>query len=835
MPRPKVTTRPSEPPVDALLLYLKARDALMDGKRFSAITLLQRAIDLDPDSFELYMTLAQARQNPGGGDPRMIEALKQAATIQPDNLQAQAGLGRQYLADGDLDKAIYHLRLARQTPQYQDHADQAAAVDLFLARSLQQKGYTQAALQVYADLLQRLEHPDISIRDNPQLMMLASRPELIYLDVARLHEHLGQSDQALAAYEAAAERAPDDFELNARVVTLLSGMNRHKQAMNRALDLVSRFGGSAQSLQLLNTTYRQAGEANRVADDLQQLSQSHPKDKGLTLALAQTLSNRGDTARAEAMLIDAQRQNPDDPVFLQRLFQTYNHAGNVTAAAQLLIRYSAAHPAMQDVVEPLWQDLLRPGRKDRLTLTQLHKLEVPQEQQAAKLFWIARAADAAQRSAQARQALEQAVELSPPFAPAARAMLNVCWERDGWTAAQKAAAGDKLADLIKGKGDAALSNELRGINALRQNQLDAAAKALRQAIAAGDNDSDVQLTYGQVLLRQGKAGDYEQLVGNLIRNNGDDDDAWQALFQFYIQQNQTPRAVRLLGKWLGEHPDSARARLIQASVYLRTGQTDPAEKLLLKLVNDPQVQPMALGMLQDVYAKTGQVRKYVALLEELRKAQPVNLLILSQLVDVYNDLKQPDKAVSDLNAARAVAADDPGALYLLAHLYQTAGQKQTGEDLLQQALKIDPDYAPANNDLGYSWADEGKNLPQAEKMIRDAVKVDPDNTSFLDSLGWVLYKLGRFDEARAELTKAAVGENPDPVILNHLGDTLYRLAKKAEAAKLWQRSLDGIGKMPEPRDELKRLQGDLERKLGQFRQNQPVGVASSLADEATRT
>jgi tetratricopeptide (TPR) repeat protein len=835
MPKPvRSATAPARPPVESLVLYAQARDALRDGRRFSAITLLQRAIALDPDSFDLYFTLAQARQGPGAGDEQVIDALNKAVALRPDSLQAQASLGRQYLAKGDMEQAIAHLRLARQTPAYRGNGDEAAAVDLFLGRALQQKGYTQAALDAYDTLLGRLEHPDISMRGNPQLMMLASEPETLYLNVAQLHEQLGQREAALKAYEAAARHDSDDFDTNALVVTALTKMGRSQQAMDRALQLVSQFRGSPPSLKLLNQTYKAAGKSDQVASDLQRLSQSHPDDRGLMLALAQTFQDHGDTARAEAMLLSARQSQPNDPTLLQRLFDLYNASHQVARAAGLLIDYSAAHPRRQDQLASMWQELLRPDRSDRLSLADLDKVDVPNTAQGAKLFWIARIADMGQRSAAARTALHDALALPTPFAPAYQALLGVYWDHDGWTPAQKAQASSKLVDLAKQKGDPALSAELAGLNALRQNQLDQAATAFTQAIKLGDNGADVRLAQATVLHRQGKNADYERSLWSIVGDHADDDDAWQALFQYYIQANQPSRAVSVLGKWLSDNPAAARPRLVQAGVYLRAGRTAQAEALLLGLLKSPTDRSAALSMLGELYAGSGHPEKYVALLQKQRQDRPADLFVLEQLVDVYTDQKRPADAVRALDAARAVV-HDPETLYYLSHLYQLAGQKPTSEEVLQQALKLDPTYAPANNDLGYTWAEQGIHLPQAETMVRTALKIDPDNTSFLDSLGWVLYKQGRFEEARESLQKAAVGESPDPVILNHLGDTLYRLSNKAQAAKLWQQSLERIGKLPAPRDELKQLQVELHRKLMQSRQNQPASVAPSIADKATRT
>src|SRR5204863_8465629 len=115
-------------------------------------------------------------------------------------------------------------------------------------------------------------------------------------------------------------------------------------------------------------------------------------------------------------------------------------------------------------------------------------------------------------------------------------------------------------------------------------------------------------------------------------------------------------------------------------------------------------------------------------------------------------------------------------------LYMRMGVTEATERVFEHVVSIEPAHAVACNDLGYCWAEQGKNLLRAESLIRPAVEKEPDNQSYLDSLGWVLYKRGRFDQARAAL-EDAIGSSslPDPVSLDHLADTLYRLNRKDDA------------------------------------------------------
>jgi Flp pilus assembly protein TadD len=155
-------------------------------------------------------------------------------------------------------------------------------------------------------------------------------------------------------------------------------------------------------------------------------------------------------------------------------------------------------------------------------------------------------------------------------------------------------------------------------------------------------------------------------------------------------------------------------------------------------------------------------------------------------------------------------------LYYVAHLYERVDQRQTTELVLGDVLKIDPRHAPAGNDLGYTLADEGKELDRAESLIRMAVEVEPDNTSYLDSLGWVLYKRGKFEEARKLLEQAVEPlDSADPVVLDHLADTLYRLDRRDEAKQMWQRTKERLATGGN-REDLAELKPKLDAKLKQF-------------------
>jgi tetratricopeptide (TPR) repeat protein len=147
--------------------------------------------------------------------------------------------------------------------------------------------------------------------------------------------------------------------------------------------------------------------------------------------------------------------------------------------------------------------------------------------------------------------------------------------------------------------------------------------------------------------------------------------------------------------------------------------------------------------------------------------------------------------------------------YLLSHVYSRAGKQAEAEAELLACLRIDAGNAAVGNDLAYLYAEANHKLDEAEKLIRAAVEQDRkarqdapalrpgtakefhDNACYIDTLGWVLYRQGRHEEARRELERAtALPDGGDPVIWDHLGDTYQALGQPAEAATAWRKALD---------------------------------------------
>lgn len=181
------------------------------------------------------------------------------------------------------------------------------------------------------------------------------------------------------------------------------------------------------------------------------------------------------------------------------------------------------------------------------------------------------------------------------------------------------------------------------------------------------------------------------------------------------------------------------------------------------------------------------------------------------LGSLYSQLRQWDKAIAiyqgNLEAEGTPEDQIRRTRSGLSNAYVQSGDLKRGQEELEIIYREAPDDVGINNDLGYLYADQGIKLEQAEKMIRIAVEAEPENRAYLDSLGWVLFKLERNEEALKALLKA----NSDPdyrdsTIIEHLGDVQNALDQKEAAQKSWQEALDVEQKSAAPGDDIiKRL------------------------------
>jgi tetratricopeptide (TPR) repeat protein len=110
---------------------------------------------------------------------------------------------------------------------------------------------------------------------------------------------------------------------------------------------------------------------------------------------------------------------------------------------------------------------------------------------------------------------------------------------------------------------------------------------------------------------------------------------------------------------------------------------------------------------------------------------------------------------------------------------------------MEKAIELNPHNAAALNYLGYTWAENGIRLEEAEALIRRALELSPNDGFYVDSLGWVYYQRGQYQQAIEQLERALELAGDDPTITEHLADAYRETAQPRKALGLYEQALRG--------------------------------------------
>ena len=191
----------------------------------------------------------------------------------------------------------------------------------------------------------------------------------------------------------------------------------------------------------------------------------------------------------------------------------------------------------------------------------------------------------------------------------------------------------------------------------------------------------------------------------------------------------------------------------------------------------------------------------IATLNAMAAERPDRTDAASALGDVFRiDERYQEAAVAyDMAIERLTAVENHHwrLFYVRGIAFERLGEWPKAEADFLRALELEPDQPLVLNYLGYSWVEQRERLDEARTMIEKAVELRPNDGYIVDSLGWVAYRLGDFEEAVYQLELAVELVPGDPIINDHLGDAYWQVGRLHEAQFQWQRVLT-----LEPEDEL---------------------------------
>lgn len=628
------------------------------------------------------------------------------------------------------------------------------------------------------------------------------------------YSHLGlgylyfrDRENALRYLRLASQYDPDNFEVHLRLALTAEKIGKPDEAITeyekalKVTDCPAKITMLDDIYLRLPQLYEQAGKDDQALAKLRELralvkelplnyarnsSLRKWRDKPafLHLKMARLLMNQGKTEAALSELQEARKLSPDSTELDMLLAQAYRDRGDYTQAAE----------ACQGLIERRPRD-----QQAMLLLADIHQ-RAGNASEARKLYeqLVARRS----REGEPYERLSETLAAEGEFA---RALVVLA------KGVEAGATWEKLApriDELLGKAANAkeILEEALGSTAEGERRFCFYFISGRLAELAEDSASAIQYyekskelfpsfspAYAYQALAQIKLGSSADAIVTLEQARAKNvffPHLNELLGKLYFEEDRLTEAEQAFKEELKKHGSSPAAHFFLGLTYERLANTSSAqEELRTALDLDPENLAMLNAFARFYLRHHMQVDEAIKLVKRALDKEPDKPELVSDLAWAHYLKGNGPEADKLLQRAEELAGVDVEAHYYIASVLHRLEMQKQVEAKLRYILTLDPGHAPSNNDLGYLYAQQDKNLEEARGLVGRALEKEPDNAAYIDSLGWVYFKQGKLEDALEQLQRAGLGAS-DAEIYEHLGDVLDKLGRKEEARDAWRKALE---------------------------------------------
>ena len=373
-----------------------------------------------------------------------------------------------------------------------------------------------------------------------------------------------------------------------------------------------------------------------------------------------------------------------------------------------------------------------------------------------------------------------------------------------------------MQSLAKPYGDSAYANYAVAVMAMSANDMETARDRAALAVEQDPDWLKAKLLYARALLLSGSEDEAIDYTARIIGDDPDPDpEARLELALMMMSLDRNDDALSQVNQILLEQPRRADALRLMAIINFRQQNLDAAQADFEDLLATRRYTNDALYYLARIADFNGEVESAIrfyaavngggnAVISQRRAAallafqsdEPEQAVALLDRFTAENpgyaidmvlakgqlltSLERYDEALVYYDRFVEFRPDAESGLLGRAELLLRMDRLDDAVEQYRLAVKKFPDSATSLNALGYTLADRTDQYAEAEKLIREALEYEPDNPAIIDSLGWVLYRLGQNEEALVHLERAYEGF-PDPEVAAHIVEVLHALGRPGEA------------------------------------------------------
>ena len=589
----------------------------------------------------------------------------------------------------------------------------------------------------------------------------------------------GRSDlanKAIEEYRLAIDADPTSEYLTAGLAELYAKTGRIHDAVVEAQDIIKRDPNNLEAHKLLGRIYLrslgdvQSGNGSEsvlklAIEQYEQIVKIEPDSVDNHLLLGRLYRLNNDLQKAENEFKTAVKLQPDSEEAVTTLAYLYNEEGDTARASQVLS-------------------------------------SIPESGRSAKLYSaLGYTYEQQKQYKNAIEAYRHAIELDRDNLDAIRGLAENLMN-DG----QTDAALEQYKVIADANPEDAQTYLKMAEIYRKSGKFDLALENLKKAESMVQDSIEVPYNIAAVYQAQGRYDDAIQVLQDLLKKTEKPDSSYTAgeksnravflerLGSIYRDNNNNQAAIDTFRKMIPLGDDNAQRGYQQIiDTYREAKQwqqaTDAAKEATTKLPNDRGLKMVYASQLADMGDSEGGLKQVKSLL----KGTPEDREVYITLAQMYSRLKRWPDAEESLNKAEQLSTkteDKEYVYFLRGSTYERQKKYDDAEAQFRKVLASDAQNATALNYLGYMLADRGMKLDEALTLIKKAVELDPANGAYLDSLGWAYFKMGKYDMAEENLTKASQHMGSDPTVQDHLGDLYQKTGRLKLAAAHWERAIN---------------------------------------------
>ncbi|MFT5452320.1 MAG: tetratricopeptide (TPR) repeat protein [Enterobacterales bacterium] len=312
----------------------------------------------------------------------------------------------------------------------------------------------------------------------------------------------------------------------------------------------------------------------------------------------------------------------------------------------------------------------------------------------------------------------------------------------------------------------------------RQEDWSKALTITTEAVKSHPDSLLAHKLHGNLLLARGEQEKAVQWYKLTLQKYPNSNDMLNSLGQLYYELDRYDEAREQFELILKNLPNDGDAKYMLGAIYYAEENFQQSRLYFEPLLRFRRHRNSVLFYLAEIAHKNEETDTAISLYRQVTKSRyyPTAHMMVSKL------MHQQGKEIQALNYLKNISPElnDLNFRYMRAMVAAEMGAMDVTEADLRYILIIEPEHTDALNALGYTLADANKNLPEAMEMIEKALSKNPASPAVIDSMGWVLYRLGKLPEALDYLQKAYTLDKSSEIAA-HLVEILWQLNEKTKA------------------------------------------------------